>query len=102
MVRVTGARFGFNMISAVSPKGQLRFMIVGGKVEFVGGSLPVPLRPGLGIELDRERVQRYHEAYLRLGGYPYDRDPARPGWAPVVPNPVWADPFDDRAPVIPV
>jgi transposase len=32
VVRVTGARFGFNMISAVSPKGQLRFMIIKGKV----------------------------------------------------------------------
>jgi len=32
VVKVTGARFGFNMISAVSAKGQLRFMIVRGKV----------------------------------------------------------------------
>jgi transposase len=32
VVRVTGARFGFNMISAVSRKGQLRFMVVDGKV----------------------------------------------------------------------
>jgi len=32
VVRVTGARFGFNMISAISPKGQLRFMVVQGKV----------------------------------------------------------------------
>ncbi|NWG76696.1 MAG: IS630 family transposase, partial [Rubrivivax sp.] len=29
--RVTGARFGSNMISAVSPRGQLRFMVVQGK-----------------------------------------------------------------------
>lgn len=32
VVSTTGARFGFNMISAVSPKGQLRFMIVEGSV----------------------------------------------------------------------
>ncbi len=32
VVRVTGARFGLNMISAVSPKGQLRFMVVKGRV----------------------------------------------------------------------
>ncbi len=32
IIRTTGARFGFNMISAVSPKGELRFMIVEGKV----------------------------------------------------------------------
>jgi transposase len=33
VVRVTGARFGLNMISAVSARGQLRFMIVEGKVD---------------------------------------------------------------------
>jgi transposase len=32
VVRVTGARFGFNMISAVSPRGQMRFMVIQGKV----------------------------------------------------------------------
>ena len=32
VVRTTGARFGFNMISAVSPKGVLRFMVVEGTV----------------------------------------------------------------------
>jgi transposase len=32
IVRATGARFGFNLISAVSPKGQMRFMVVPGKV----------------------------------------------------------------------
>jgi len=32
VVRATGARFGLNMISAVSPKGQLRFMVTSGRV----------------------------------------------------------------------
>ena len=32
VVEMTGARFGLNMISAVSPKGQLRFMVVSGKI----------------------------------------------------------------------
>jgi len=32
VVPVTGARFGLNMISAVSPKGQLRFMVVSGRI----------------------------------------------------------------------
>jgi transposase len=32
VVTMTGARFGFNMISAVSPKGQLRFMVVSSRV----------------------------------------------------------------------
>ena len=77
-------------------------VIQGGKIEYVGGALPVPMGPGLGVELDPERMATYHEAYQRLGSYAYDRDPARPDWTPVVPNPVWADPEDDRTPVIPV
>jgi transposase len=32
VVRVTGARFGFNIISAVTPKGSMRFMVVKGRV----------------------------------------------------------------------
>lgn len=32
IIRTTGARFGFNMISAVSPKGHMRFMVVEGRV----------------------------------------------------------------------
>ena len=32
IVRVTGARFGFNLLSAVTAKGQMRFMVVQGKV----------------------------------------------------------------------
>jgi len=32
IIKVTGARFGFNMLSAVSPKGNMRFMVVDGRV----------------------------------------------------------------------
>ncbi len=32
------------------------------------------------------------------GPYPYDQDPGRPGWAPLVPNDRWADPADGREP----
>jgi hypothetical protein len=32
VIEATGARFSLNMISAVSPKGQMRFMVVAGKV----------------------------------------------------------------------
>ena len=39
--------------------------------------------PGLGVKLDRDRVGEYHEQFLRLGGYPYDQDPLRPGWTPI-------------------
>ncbi len=36
VVRSTGARFGLNLISAVSPRGQLRFMTIEGKLTAVG------------------------------------------------------------------
>jgi glucarate dehydratase len=56
------------------------------------GAIDVPCGPGLGVTLDRERLGRYAELYKSLGGYPYDRDPGRPGWYPLVPNADFADP----------
>jgi len=50
------------------------------------------------VRLDRDRVARYEELYRELGPYPYDQDPGRPGWTPLVPNDRWADPSDDREP----
>jgi glucarate dehydratase len=44
------------------------------------------------VRLDREKVGCYAEMYQSLGGYPYDRDPGRPGWFALVPNQSWADP----------
>jgi DNA repair protein RadC len=44
------------------------------------------------MRLDHDKVDRYAAAYRRLGGYPYDRDPARPGWFATVPNSTWANP----------
>jgi glucarate dehydratase len=67
-------------------------IIAGGKMSYVDGAIAVPSGPGLGVRLDRDRVARYAELYRELGGYPYDRDPARPGWYPLVPNDRWADP----------
>jgi glucarate dehydratase len=67
-------------------------VIAGGKLPYVDGGIAVPDGPGLGVRLDRDRVAEYAELYRELGGYPYDRDPARPGWYPLVPNDRWADP----------
>src|SRR5256886_3263240 len=61
-------------------------VIEGGKRAYCGGAMAVPTAPGLGVTLDRERVARYHEDFLRLGAYPYDQDPLRPGWAPLIPD----------------
>jgi glucarate dehydratase len=67
-------------------------VITGGKLPYADGAIAVPQGPGLGVRLDRDRVARYAELYRELGGYPYDRDPARPGWYPLIPNDRWADP----------
>ncbi|HEY5219993.1 MAG TPA: hypothetical protein VIJ16_09295, partial [Gemmatimonadaceae bacterium] len=76
-------------------------VIEGGKMCYYNGSIAVPTAPGLGVTLDRQRLAKYHELFLRLGSYPYDQDPLRPGWAPLIPNQRWADPMDDRIPRIP-
>jgi glucarate dehydratase len=73
-------------------------IIQGGPMRYENGSIAVPDGPGLGVKLDREKVCKYAELYRELGGYPYDQDPLRPGWAPVLPNDRWADPKDDRIP----
>jgi glucarate dehydratase len=76
-------------------------IIVGGPMRYENGSLRVPDGPGLGVKLDRDKLGQYHELYRRLGNYPYDQDPARPGWTALVPNDRWADPADARPVNIP-
>ena len=76
-------------------------IIEGGLVRYEGGAISVPQGPGLGVRLNREKLREYSELYQRLGSYPYDQDPARPGWTPTVPNDRWADLDDDRPVNIP-
>src|SRR5512140_440115 len=76
-------------------------IIEGGLMPYESGSIAVPDGPGLGVVLDLDKLAEYSELYRRLGGYAYDQDPLRPGWAPLVPNERWADPADGRVPVIP-
>ncbi|MCG6919730.1 MAG: mandelate racemase [Acidobacteria bacterium] len=76
-------------------------VIAGGRLPYAGGTLAVPTGPGLGVRLDRDKLAAFHQEFRRLGSYPYDRDPLRPGWAPLVPNDRWADPRDERVPEIP-
>ena len=70
-------------------------IIEGGLMEYKDGSIAVPDKPGLGVTLNRAKLAEYAELYRRLGAYPYDQDPGRPGWTPIVPNDRWADPYVD-------
>src|SRR5205085_684050 len=73
-------------------------VLEGGKLTCERGSIAVPCGPGLGVRLDRAKLEQYHELFKELGTYPYDRDPLRPDWTPLVPNTRWADPLDGRTP----
>ncbi len=77
-------------------------IIEGGKLQYDHGAIAVPSGPGLGVKLDRDKLAEYRELYHRLGSYPYDQDPLRPGWTPTIPNDRWADPLDARVPEIPI
>ena len=59
---------------------------------YKNGKIQVSTKPGLGVELDRDKLRQYAENYQEYGGYPYDRDPGRKGWFSLVPNTRWADP----------
>jgi glucarate dehydratase len=73
-------------------------IVEGGKFKYEGGAIAVPTGPGLGVRLDQDKLAEYQELYRRLGSYPYDQDPMRPGWTPIIPNDRWADPEDARQP----
>jgi glucarate dehydratase len=75
-------------------------VIEGGKLKYQGGSIEVPTGPGLGVKLNRDKLAQYAELYKRLGPYPYDQDPSRPGWTPTIPNTRWADHREAAAPQI--
>ena len=75
-------------------------IIEGGKFKYDGGTIKVPDGPGLGVKLNRDKLEEYSELYKRLGSYPYDQDPLRPSWTATIPNNRWADPRDDRTPDI--
>lgn len=67
-------------------------ILKGGKLRYEEGSIAVPEGPGLGVEVDPEKVRQYAEYYAEVGGYTYDRDPGRPSWFQIVPEFRYADP----------
>ncbi|MCB1024249.1 MAG: mandelate racemase [Acidobacteria bacterium] len=75
-------------------------IIEGGKFQYQDGKIKVPAGAGLGVKLDRDKLNEYAELYQQLGGYSYDKDPLRPDWSPIVPNNRWADENDSRVPEV--
>jgi glucarate dehydratase len=52
---------------------------------YQSGAMHVPEGPGLGVELDEEKVARYHRFYKEQGSVNEFMDPHRPGWVPNLP-----------------
>lgn len=63
-------------------------VIVGGKFRYENGSIRVPDGPGLGVQLDDDKVRFYERYFEEKGDYyaRYHADDRRPGWFPVVPT----------------
>ncbi|MHA1549487.1 MAG: enolase C-terminal domain-like protein [Alphaproteobacteria bacterium] len=67
-------------------------IIKGGKFIYKDGAIALPEGPGLGVEIDRDKLAEYAEYYSSVGSYTYDRDPGRPDWYTIVPEQNYADP----------
>jgi glucarate dehydratase len=67
-------------------------ILTGGKLAYVDGKIAVPMGPGLGVEVSRDKISQYAEHFRATGGYTYDRDPGRPGWYSIWPEQNFADP----------
>ncbi len=59
-------------------------IIVGGRIKFEEGSVPVPNGPGLGVELDKTALEVLHQNYLKCGLTKRDDETEmqkrNPGW----------------------
>ena len=75
-------------------------VIEGGKLQVRERRDSRPRRPGPWREARSREARPIRGAVSRAGPYPYDQDPARPGWTPLVPNDRWADPNDQREPFV--
>lgn len=67
-------------------------ILEGGPLPYRNGAIAVPKGPGLGVEVNRDKLAQYAEHFQEVGGYAYDRDPGRPGWFAMMPEKRFADP----------
>jgi glucarate dehydratase len=65
-------------------------IIAGDMFRFQDGTLPVPTAPGLGVRLDREKLARFHERYVKSQERARDDTAAMrhrdPGYLPLRPR----------------
>jgi len=54
-------------------------------IVYENGHFRVPQGPGLGVELDYDKVEKYHRLYLERGATNEFYDPWRPNWVPALP-----------------
>jgi glucarate dehydratase len=61
-------------------------IIAGGKMKYENGAIKVPEGPGLGVELDEEKMQKYERYFEKHGDYyaRFHQDPYHPNWYPKV------------------
>jgi len=53
--------------------------------KYENGCMRVPTSPGLGVELDRDKLKQFHEAYKAEGSVSEFYDSRRPEWTPALP-----------------
>ncbi|MDP2950082.1 MAG: enolase C-terminal domain-like protein, partial [Chloroflexota bacterium] len=61
-------------------------IIQGGKLKYEDGGIALPAGPGLGVELDEEKVERYHGLYEQFIASPLA---TQPRMGPVITKPKW-------------
>lgn len=61
-------------------------IIKGGLMKYEDGAIKVPTGPGLGVELDEDKMKKYEKYYEEQGDYyaRFHQDPRRPNWYPIV------------------
>lgn len=96
----SGAEFGIELaamlhtastIPAMTMPGDAHYhyleddIIAGGKMQYINGAIKVPDGPGLGVELDEEKMQKYERYYEEKGDYyaRFHQDPYQKDWYPV-------------------
>src|SRR5438105_4573189 len=66
-------------------------IVVGGRIKFVNGTVPIPEKPGLGVELDHDQLARGRERYAKCPYRKRDdeaemRKHVDPNWRRVLPR----------------